>query len=184
MKRLVDVLASTCALLVLGLPMLLLALAIRLGSPGPALFRQVRVGRGGRPFTMFKFRTMVEGAERLGPWFTDRNDPRITALGAALRRTSLDELPQLFNVWLGHMSLVGPRPDVPAMEARYAPDHWRERQALRPGLTGLAQASLRSEATWDQRLALDLAYVRTHGLWLDLKILGMTVRQVMGKGSY
>jgi len=184
MKRLLDMLLSAAALVVLAVPLLAIALAVRLGSPGGALFRQVRVGRKGRPFTLLKFRSMVAGADKLGPLHTNRGDPRVTRIGAFLRRTSLDELPQLFNVLMGDMSLVGPRPDVPDMERLYTPSHWAERHRVRPGLTGLAQATLRSEATPKERLDLDLAYVRTASLQLDLKIMWWTLRQVTGKGSY
>jgi len=184
MKRLLDLLASSLGLLLLAVPFLLLGLVVLLDSPGFPLYRQQRVGRDGKLFGMFKFRSMVPGADRNGPYFTRRGDPRITRVGAFLRRTSLDELPQLINVALGHMSLVGPRPDVPAMESLYPPDIWRERHRIRPGITGLAQATLRSEATPDQRLAMDLEYVRTASLLLDLKILYMTLRQVTTKGSF
>jgi lipopolysaccharide/colanic/teichoic acid biosynthesis glycosyltransferase len=183
-KRLFDVLVSTL-LLALTLPvMVAIALAIRLDSEGPVFFRQARIGRWGRPFFMLKFRSMVKDAPSLGPYFTNRGDPRITRVGAWLRRTSLDELPQLINVLLGDMSLVGPRPDVPAQRSLYSAADWEERCSVRPGITGLSQATERSDATRESRLAGDLDYVRRHSVWRDIQILAMTLRQVLGKGSF
>jgi len=182
-KRLSDLLAAAMALLLLAPLLLLLALLVRLDSPGPVLFRQQRVGRGGRPFAILKFRSMVADAERRGGFATQAGDPRITRVGRWLRRSSLDELPQLFNVLCGHMSLVGPRPDVPAQQSLYAPRDWQLRCSVRPGITGLAQASLRSAATPEQRLALDLAYVRRQSLALDLQVLARTAGQVLWRGG-
>ena len=133
---------------------------------------------------MLKFRSMVVDAERVGGYSTAVGDPRITRMGHFIRRTSLDELPQLFNVLRGDMSWVGPRPDVPAQKGNYSDADWRARHRVRPGITGLAQATLRSAATPAQRLALDLEYVERASLLFDLKILLLTVRQVLGKGSY
>jgi len=182
-KRLSDLLAAAMALLLLAPLLLLLALLVRLDSPGPVLFRQQRVGRGGRPFAILKFRSMVADAERRGGFATQAGDPRITGVGRWLRRSSLDELPQLFNVLCGHMSLVGPRPDVPAQQSLYGPRDWQLRCSVRPGITGLAQASLRSAATPEQRLALDLAYVRRQSLALDLQVLARTAGQVLWRGG-
>jgi lipopolysaccharide/colanic/teichoic acid biosynthesis glycosyltransferase len=184
LKRVFDITLALIALAVLWPLLLVVALAIRLDSPGPALFRQPRVGIGGRPFHMFKFRSMVVDAERVGGYSTAVGDPRITRVGHFIRRTSLDELPQLFNVLRGDMSWVGPRPDVPAQKGNYCDADWRARHRVRPGITGLAQATLRSAATPAQRLALDLEYVERASLLFDLKILLLTVRQVLGKGSY
>lgn len=183
-KRLFDILVSA-SLLLLVLPLfLVIALVIRLDSPGPVFFRQVRVGRGGVTFGMYKFRSMVPEAEKLGGYSTAQGDPRITRSGRFLRRTSLDELPQLLNVLLGDMSLVGPRPDVPAQREGYTEEEWRTRHRVRPGITGLAQATVRSEAKPGQRKALDLEYVAKASLWMDVKILFWTVKQVLSKGSY
>jgi lipopolysaccharide/colanic/teichoic acid biosynthesis glycosyltransferase len=146
-------------------------------------FRQVRIGRGGRTFGMFKFRSMVRNAAAIGPFNTAAGDPRITRVGRFIRRTSLDELPQLLNVLAGDMSLVGPRPDVPVQRALYNDADWAERCSVRPGITGLAQALLRSEGTEDQRRELDLRYVREQSLWLDLKIMAWTVGRLTGRGS-
>lgn len=183
MKRGFDFLAAGIALLVLCPVMLAVALAVYLSDRGPVLFRQVRVGLGGTPFGMYKFRSMVRDAESRGGFSTADGDPRITRVGRFIRRTSLDELPQLFNVLKGDMSVVGPRPDVPAQEALYLPAQWRLRCAVRPGITGLAQATRRSAATPEQRTELDLHYAREAGMALDLKIIAMTVRQVFTKGG-
>ena len=188
-KRLFDLLLSALALLLLSPLLVATALAVWLEDGRPVLFRQVRVGRGGREFGMYKFRSMVKNAAALGPHFTASGDPRITRTGRLIRRTSLDELPQLFNVLGGDMSLVGPRPDVPAQRADYAAADWQDRCSVRPGITGLAQARLRSEATPAQRLALDLDYAqqaRAGGLatlWLDLRIIVWTAARLSGRGS-
>jgi lipopolysaccharide/colanic/teichoic acid biosynthesis glycosyltransferase len=183
MKRTLDVLVALAALIVLAPVLGAVALAIALESGAPVLFRQVRVGLGGREFGMYKFRSMVRDAAAIGPYYTSAADPRITRVGRFIRRTSLDELPQLFNVLAGDMSLVGPRPDVPAQRSLYRQQEWAQRCSVRPGITGLAQATLRSEATPQQRLALDLRYAREHSLWLDLRILALTLSRLSGKGS-
>lgn len=182
--------------LLLVLPLLaLLVVAIRLDSGGPGLFRQVRIGRGGRPFTVYKLRTMVAAADaRLvdlqsaneadGPLFKIRTDPRITRLGGLLRRYSLDEVPQLWNVARGDMALIGPRPALPAEVAEYDEVTTR-RLAVRPGLTGLWQVSGRSDLPWHVALRLDLEYVEQWSLRLDLAILRRTPRAVLGhRGAY
>ena len=183
MKRLLDASVSLFALLLLSPLLALAGAAIALESGRPVLFRQMRVGRHGLEFGMLKFRSMVKDAEALGSYQTATDDPRITRVGRVLRRTSIDELPQLWNVLKGEMSLVGPRPDVPAQRALYRQADWEERCSVRPGLTGLAQARLRSVATPQERLALDLEYVRRHDLWLDLRILGGTLGRLSGKGG-
>jgi lipopolysaccharide/colanic/teichoic acid biosynthesis glycosyltransferase len=143
-KRAIDLLLSTLGLAVLCLPFLVIGLLVRLTSPGPALFRQERMGRNGRSFRIWKFRTMVDGAARSGRAITVAGDRRVTRLGALLRRTKLDELPQLVNVWLGDMSLVGPRPEVPAYRSVYGPAD-RAVLAIRPGITDPASIQLRDE---------------------------------------
>ena len=183
MKRLLDVLLSVLALALLSPLLVLAALAIAWESGRPILFRQTRLGLGGREFAMYKFRSMVKDAASTGPWHTAGDDPRITSVGRFLRRTSIDELPQLYNVLKGDMSLVGPRPDVPAQRARYGEADWAQRCGVRPGITGLAQARLRSQATEAQRLELDLRYAREHSLGLDLRILLQTVARFTGKGG-
>jgi lipopolysaccharide/colanic/teichoic acid biosynthesis glycosyltransferase len=184
LKRLMDILGASVALLLLLPVMLMVAVAVRVDSRGPILFRQVRIGRDCSEFRIYKFRSMVPDAPRLGGHSTSVGDPRITRVGRFIRRTSLDELPQLINVLLGNMSFVGPRPDVPAQRAEYTEQQWRERHLVRPGLTGLAQATLRSEATPSQRLELDLRYVRDHSIWLDVKIVLGTIRQLFRSRSF
>ncbi len=189
-KRLVDVLAACLGLVLFSPLMLLMAAAIRLTSRGPVLFTQRRCGLNGRQFTLVKFRTMVEGAEgqleRLahlnevhGPAFKVRRDPRVTPVGRLLRRFSLDELPQLLNVLVGHMSLVGPRPPLPEEVARY--ERWqRRRLSMKPGLTGLWQVSGRARLPEVNRwIQLDLAYIDHWSLWLDVKILLRTLPAVL-----
>ena len=183
LKRGLDVLVAVPFLLLLAPLLLLLAFLIRVDSPGPVLFRQQRVGLGGRQFAILKFRSMVADASKRGGYQTADGDPRITGVGRWLRRSSLDELPQLLNVLSGDMSLVGPRPDVPAQQDLYAQRDWDLRCSVRPGITGLAQASLRSAATPEQRLALDLRYVLQQSIGLDLLVLVRTVGQVLWKSG-
>ncbi|MEV4103092.1 sugar transferase [Nonomuraea sp. NPDC049649] len=192
-KSVFDRLVALAALLLLALPLLVIAALIRATSPGPALFLQTRVGRGGREFRLVKFRTMVDGAERLkeglpnefdGVLFKMRNDPRITGIGAFLRRYSLDELPQLLNVVRGEMSLVGPRPPLREEVAQYGADV-RRRLVVKPGMTGLWQVSGRSDLTWEESVRLDLRYVENWSLVLDLQILWKTWSVVArGEGAY
>jgi lipopolysaccharide/colanic/teichoic acid biosynthesis glycosyltransferase len=183
MKRVIDVVLSLIALVVLFPLLAAAAAAIAIESGGPIFFKQVRLGLGGREFGMYKFRSMVRDAASTGSWHTATDDPRITRVGRILRRTSIDELPQLLNVIKGEMSLVGPRPDVPAQRALYTDEDWAVRCSVRPGITGLAQALLRSEATEARRLELDMRYVRFHNLLLDLKIIGWTLARLGGKGG-
>ncbi|WP_089213082.1 sugar transferase [Streptosporangium subroseum] len=192
-KSLFDRIGAGLLLLVL-LPLFAgVTAAIRTSSPGPAFFRQTRVGRDGAEFTIYKFRTMGADAERQkidlssderGVLFKIRNDPRVTPLGARLRRRSLDELPQLINVMLGHMSLVGPRPPLPEEVARYG-DDVRRRLLVKPGMTGLWQVSGRSDLSWEESVRLDLRYVESWSLTLDLQILWKTWSAVArGAGAY
>lgn len=182
-RRAVDVVVSG-ALLVLTSPLLVAAmLAIRLESPGPALYRQRRVGLDGRPFDMLKLRTMVDGAEHIGAGLAvNENDSRITRVGALLRRSSLDELPNLVNVLRGEMSLIGPRPTVPVQVAQYTPRQ-RRRLAVRPGLTGWAQVNGRASLPWDERIELDLYYIEHRSPSLDMQILLRTPALVLGGGG-
>jgi len=194
-KRAMDVAIAGLGL-ILALPlMLLIALAIRLDSPGPVLFRQQRVGKGGQLFTMYKFRSMVEGADAIreelsllrgvdARRFKLRDDPRVTRLGRFLRRTSLDELPQLYNVLRGEMSLVGPRPALPEEYARYQEWHKKRLEVL-PGITGLWQISGRSEIPFDEMVLLDIYYAENWSPGLDLRILLQTIPKVLfGEGAY
>jgi exopolysaccharide biosynthesis polyprenyl glycosylphosphotransferase len=188
--------AVACTLLLISAPLfLVIAAVIRLGDHGPALFRQTRVGRDGRAFTVYKFRTMVPDAEQRkslltalnetdGVLFKMRRDPRITPVGAWLRRWSLDEMPQLLNVLNGDMSLVGPRPALPQEAALYG-DHVRRRLAVKPGITGLWQVNGRSDLPWDEAIRLDLRYVENWSFVLDLQILWKTGSAVFrGSGAY
>lgn len=194
-KRVIDILGALCGL-VLGLPLfILIALAIRLDSPGPIIFRQTRVGLGGKLFEMYKFRSMHVGAEEQqdllqelneadGPLFKIRNDPRLTRVGQFLRRTSLDELPQLWNVLRGEMSLVGPRPPLPKEVAQYHEWH-KKRLEVRPGITGLWQVSGRSLLSFDEMVLLDIHYIENWSLWLDINIMLRTIPQVLlGRGAF
>ncbi len=183
MKRGMDIVLSLAALLALAPLLLGAALAIALETGFPVVFRQTRLGLNGREFGMYKFRSMVKNAAQMGPYFTTDKDPRITRVGRFIRRTSIDELPQLINVLKGDMSLVGPRPDVPVQRSLYTEADWAERCSVRPGITGLAQALYRSEATYEQRLNADLRYAREASIWLDLQILVLTIRRLRGAAS-
>jgi lipopolysaccharide/colanic/teichoic acid biosynthesis glycosyltransferase len=179
-RRLSDILVSLLAL-VLSAPLLAFAiLAVRLESPGRAIYSQRRSGRGGRPFNVLKLRTMVDGAEHIGAGLAiDADDPRVTRVGAFLRRTSLDELPNLVNVLRGEMSLIGPRPTLPVQVAQYT-ERQRRRLAIRPGITGWAQVNGRASLPWAERIELDLYYIEHRSLGLDLKILWRTLALVLG----
>ena len=179
-KRVMDIAVSAAALL-LGWPALLgLALAIRRDSPGPALFKQQRAGRDMKPFRMVKFRTMRTDVEQFGVSPGSDQDPRLTRLGPWLRETSLDELPQLWNVLKGEMSLVGPRP-LYLSQARRFNERQRRRLEVRPGLTGLAQVMGRGEVPHEEKLEIDVQYVERMSLWLDLKILWQTLMRGFGR---
>jgi exopolysaccharide biosynthesis polyprenyl glycosylphosphotransferase len=194
-KRTLDVVLSALLGVLALVPLAISALLIKLTSSGPVLFRQTRCGLNGRPFTLLKLRTMVADAEsRLaevahlnehdGPVFKAANDPRVTLVGRLFRRFSLDELPQLWNVFKGEMSLVGPRPPLPEELARYQRWH-RRRLSMKPGVTGLWQVSGRNEiADFEEWMALDLAYIDNWSLSLDMKILARTVPAVLtGRGA-
>ncbi|MCS7246584.1 MAG: undecaprenyl-phosphate glucose phosphotransferase [Thermomicrobium sp.] len=194
-KRTMDLLIASTVLVLTAPLMLLIAIAIKLDSPGPVLFRQTRIGKGGKPFTLYKFRSMVDGAHkqqealrrstgRSALLFKLRDDPRVTRVGRILRRTSLDELPQFFNVLKGEMSVVGPRPPVPEEVAEYQSWHL-QRLLVTPGLTGLWQVNGRSDLSFDEMVRLDLYYVENWSPWLDLKVMLRTVPVVLtGRGAY
>ena len=178
-KRLLDVLLSGIALVLLAMPLLIIAVAIKLDSKGPALFRQERIGKDGQPFMIFKFRTMRQGAEaETTHIYVGAENPNITRTGYRLRRWALDELPQLLNVLKGDMSLVGPRPTL-----RYQVERYDERQKLRlqvkPGLTGWAQVNGRNKLNWTQRMEYDIWYVQNWSLHIDAKILLLTPMAVL-----
>jgi lipopolysaccharide/colanic/teichoic acid biosynthesis glycosyltransferase len=177
LKRLSDILVAGVSLLILWPLMLAIAAAIRVTSPGPALFRQERAGRGGRPFAMLKFRTMRLDADPFGPSPKSGDDPRLTRTGKFLREYSLDELPQLINILWGDMGLVGPRPLYISQIAEWNARQ-RKRLLVKPGLTGLAQISGRGELTVEEKLELDVQYVERMGLKLDGRILLATFTRV------
>jgi lipopolysaccharide/colanic/teichoic acid biosynthesis glycosyltransferase len=196
--RVLDIVGSAILLIVLAPVLGLVAAVIRLDSPGPALFRQRRLGRDLQPFTVHKFRTMEHGVaddhhrefvtelivgkepeqDAPGPRYKMTEDPRVTRCGRILRRSSLDELPQLWNVLCGEMSLVGPRPPIPYEVEQYPP-HWFGRFAVKPGVTGLWQVSGRSEVTLEEMVRLDLEYIRRRSLWLNMVIIIRTVPAVL-----
>lgn len=193
-KRLADFSISFITIAVTSPIWLIIALAIKLDSPGPVFFRQERVGEGNKIFSIFKFRSMQQNAEAMKKHlkrmkkdevlFKQKDDPRITRVGRFLRKTSLDELPQLLNVLLGHMSIIGPRPLTPKEVERFKPWHYRRLQAPQ-GITGLPQVRGRSELSFDEIIKLDLFYIENWSLWLDIKILLMTLPSVFTmKGAY
>jgi lipopolysaccharide/colanic/teichoic acid biosynthesis glycosyltransferase len=171
MPRIVDTAIAALALAVLSPILLVAAIAIRLGGRGPVVYRQRRVGLGGEEFEMLKLRTMVEGSDPVGVGTAvTRDDPRVTAAGRVLRRTSLDEIPNLLNVLRGEMAIVGPRPTIPAQVKDYTPRQRRRHDVL-PGITGWAQVRGRAGIPWDERIELDLWYVEHRSVALDIRIL-------------
>ena len=183
LKRSFDVAISLLVLLATSPIWLVVAVIIVLSDHGPVLYRQQRVGLRGTTFRIFKFRTMVPNADKIGGYSTATGDPRITGIGQFLRRYSIDELPQLINVLLGDMSLVGPRPDVPGQRSLYSDAEFTKRHSVKPGITGLAQATSRSRATPEERKRLDLEYVDNSSFLFDLKVIALTVRQVISVGG-
>ena len=195
-KRFIDIVGSALAMVLLSPLLLLIALAVKMSSPGPVIFSQIRVGRYGRHFKFYKFRSMRQDAEALkaslatqnesadGVIFKMKDDPRITRVGRFLRRTSLDELPQLWNVFIGDMSLVGPRPPVPSEVAQYTLED-RKRLDVIPGITCLWQIKGRSEIPFHEQVRLDKEYIMAGGFWKDVAILMKTVPAIIGgKGAY
>lgn len=195
-KRIIDLFVSFLLLILLSPLFLIIALWIRIDSTGPIIFKQIRIGLHGKPYTIYKFRTMVTNADEIMKAklaklenledfiFQEKDDPRITPSGRFLRKLSFDELPQLLNILIGNMSLVGPRPEVPDIVKHYTPEQ-HQRLNLLPGVTGLAQVNGRSELTLSETMSYDLEYVHRWSIWLDLQILWKTVFVVFtGKGAY
>lgn len=194
-KRLFDVVASACGLILLSPLFLLLIILIKSEDGGPAFYSQERIGKNEKPFKMWKFRSMVVDADKMldkledqneidGTMFKIKDDPRITKIGHVIRKYSLDELPQLWNVLIGDMSLVGPRPPLPSEVEEYT-DYDKQRLTVMPGCTGLWQVTRRSEADFDEMVWLDIVYINHSGLWEDLKLIIKTVLvMVHPNGAY
>lgn len=185
-KRTIDLLLAAAAILLLWLPMLLIAVIVKLDSPGPAIFKQERIGRGGKVFRIWKFRTMCVNAEHTGSGvYSGKGDARVTRVGKFLRASSLDELPQFFNILVGDMSFVGPRP--PLTYHPWPIDQYTEAQfrmfEVRPGITGWAQVHGRKNVEWHERIRLNVWYVDHASLWLDIKILFMTFFKVLSNAD-
>jgi lipopolysaccharide/colanic/teichoic acid biosynthesis glycosyltransferase len=174
LRRVLDVVGAGAGLVLAGPLLAAAAIAVKLEDGGPVLYRQQRIGQNGEEFDLLKLRTMVVGAEREGAgWAVDHGDPRITRVGRVLRRLSLDEVPQLWNVVHGEMSLVGPRPTLAYQVEQYSPRQ-RRRLEVKPGITGWAQVNGRARLRWADRIELDVWYVENRSVWLDLKILART----------
>jgi exopolysaccharide biosynthesis polyprenyl glycosylphosphotransferase len=195
-KRLIDIIGSVALLIALSPLFALLALLIRMDSPGPVLFKQTRIGKWANPFQMYKFRSMYVDAEarkvalgasnemKGGVIFKMKHDPRITRVGGCIRKASIDELPQLWNVFRGDMSLVGPRPPVPSEVSQYTLSD-RRRLEVKPGITCIWQVSGRSDIPFDQQVELDAAYIESQSVWMDIKLLLKTIPAVLlGRGAY
>ncbi len=186
LKRSMDIFGSLIGIILLLPVLIIVALAIKIDSKGPVFFRQERLGKKGIVFKILKFRTMVIDAESKGLGVkTEINDPRITKVGNFLRKTSLDELPQLLNVLLGTMSLIGPRPPVPYHPYRYEDykDEMKKRFLFRPGITGYSQVKVRNSAPWDKRIEYDIEYIEKFNIFIDIKILFLTFIKVIKKDS-
>lgn len=183
LKLTIDRVIALFILIFLSLPVFLpVFIIIRLTSKGNAIYSQSRVGKDCKLFQLYKFRSMYIGADKHGYQTTD-GDSRITPVGNFIRKTSIDELPQIFNVLKGDMSLVGPRPDTPMQKTNYSEEDWNTRHQVRPGITGLAQINGRSNIGTKERLYYDLEYVKKHSIWFDIIILFKTVKVAVGKGT-
>lgn len=195
-KRLFDIIASALALVILSPLLLIIAICIKVDDPkGPVFYSQIRVGKDGKHFKMFKFRSMVTNADQLlaklraknevdGAMFKIKNDPRITRVGRVIRKYSLDELPQLANVVLGSMSIVGPRPPLVSEVTEYT-DYDKQRLMVKPGATGMWQVGGRNDVSFDEMVRLDLTYIQERSIWLDLKIMFETVKiMIVPNGAY
>ena len=188
-KRMLDILVSLISIILISPILLTILLLVKCTSKGPVLFKQERLGLHGESFEILKFRTMVVNAEHMGTgvYINEKSDPRITKIGKILRKSSLDELPQLFNILKGDMSLVGPRPPVtyhPYDGYQNYPQWAKKRFELLPGLTGLAQVELKSDATWDERITVDVRYVENFSVRMDILILLRTVIAVFKRDTF
>ncbi len=182
-KKLIDFISAFILLIILTIPFIIIAIIIKFDSKGNVFYRQTRIGKNGQPFKIFKFRTMVSNADQIGGYSTSQNDSRITKIGTFLRKTSLDELPQILNILLGDMSLIGPRPDVPAQKENYTEEEFIKRHQVLPGITGLAQCRNRHNLTNSGRKKYDIFYNKKISFILDVKIVLWTLK-VLKKGSY
>ena len=186
LKRLIDVILSLIGIIICAIPMFLIAIAIKIDSPGPVIFKQQRIGYRGRVFNIYKFRSMCIGAEQKGTGvYSHKGDARVTRVGKILRRTSLDEIPQFFNILFGDMSFIGPRPPLtyhPWNIEEYTDEQLRMFD-LRPGITGWAQVNGRKCVEWSRRIELNVWYVDNVSLWLDIKILCLTVWKVFSNAD-
>lgn len=182
MKRFIDLIGALIALALFGLPMLVVAVLIKLLDPGPVFYRQARLGINGKPFRIFKFRSMKVNAPDIrnedGSAFSGDNDPRVTPIGRFIRKTSIDELPQFLNVLLGDMSLVGPRPDQ-VDQIQFYTETEKQKLLVKPGITGLAQISGRNSISWEQRKQLDVEYAQNHSVLGDLALMARTIPYVL-----
>lgn len=184
-KRVFDIVASLSAGLILLIPMIVIGIMIRLDSPGPAIYRQLRLGKNGKEFYMLKFRSMVEDAEIDGPRWAEKDDERCTRLGYKMRKVRLDELPQLWNIFVGDMSFVGPRPERPYFYdefEKYIPN-FRDRLAVKPGLTGHAQVNGGYELKPEEKIIYDMEYIRNRSVGMDLQCIFKTVAVIISRGG-
>lgn len=190
-KRILDIITSIIGIMLLSPIYFIIIISIKLNSKGPAIFKQIRVGKNGKKFTIYKFRTMIPNAESKRPLeidpndienfvFQSKSDNRITKVGEYLRKTSLDEIPQLFNVLFGNMSLVGPRPEIPEV-VKFYPEKYKQRLLVLPGITGLAQVNGRGEIELGKTIYYDLKYIKEFSIWLDIKIIFRTFINVIKK---
>jgi undecaprenyl phosphate N,N'-diacetylbacillosamine 1-phosphate transferase len=186
-KRMIDFFGSLIGLIIISPILLIIAMSIKSTSKGPVFFKQERLGKNGRVFKILKFRTMIVNAEKIGSglFVKTGSDNRITKIGKLLRATSLDELPQLINVLIGEMSLVGPRPPVPHHPYKYEDysDFQQKRFEMNPGMTGLTQVTVRNSVPWDERIPIDVEYVEKFNIWLDIKVLFKTMQKIFRRES-
>lgn len=183
LKTILDFLFSVIVIIILSPLYLIISILIKVDSPGPVLFKQQRLGKDGKVFLIYKFRTMVVGAEKFGDGLRVKSDSdyRITMIGRFLRKTSIDETPQAINVLKGEMSFIGPRPPSTFHPYKYSeyPLHFKKRFVMKPGITGLSQVAVRNSVPWDKRLVYDITYIDEYSIWLDLKILFLTVVKIL-----